>query len=213
MSATSERTDVDHLVEQLLALSRNAHQHVDLDDPADYWYRLGQRNAYAHAVGLTLSRGVDDAAFAVADRITNALGDGNHELSSLTLAASGRSAEDSSPAKLTWTGPKAFNAAYGHLPGIDRDFGMRWGERHEQRISLRRTADAVDGLLYAYDPTWDEYAVIATSAPAAAVEATFTQAVQVDTHMTVVGFAEIFTQQLLLKLPGPDRTPDRGVEL
>ena len=54
MSATSEGTNQNRAVGQLLALSRNAHQHVDLDDPADYWYRLGQRNAYAHAVGLTL---------------------------------------------------------------------------------------------------------------------------------------------------------------
>ena len=213
MSATSEHTDHDHLVEQLLALSRNAHQHVDLDDPADYWYRLGQRNAYAHAVGLSLGNGVDDIAFAVADRITSALGEGEHELGALTMAASGRAPNDPRPATLTWTGPQAFKAAYGHLPGIDRDYGMRWGERHEQRISLRRTADANDGLLYAYDPTWDEYALISTHAPADAVEATFAQAVQVDVHMTVPQFAEIFASQQLLRIGSMQRHPSRGVEL
>ena len=97
MSATSEGTDQNRAVEQLIALSRNAHQGVDLDDPADYWYRLGQRNAYAHAVGLTLSNGVDDVAFTVADRITGALSDGVHELSALTMAASGRAPGDPTP--------------------------------------------------------------------------------------------------------------------
>ena len=213
MSATSEATDQNRAVEQLIALSRNAHQNVDLDDPADHWYRLGQRNAYAHAVGLTLSNGVDDVAFTVADRITGALGDGVHELSALTMAASGRAPGDPAPTSLTWTGPQAFKAAYGHLPGIDRDYGMRWGERREQRISLRRTADANGGLLYAYDPTWDEYAVISTHAPADAVETTFTKALQVDVHMTVPQFAELFASQLLERSSAMHRHPARGIEL
>ena len=213
MSATSEARDQNRVVEQLIALSRNAHQHVDLDDPADYWYRLGQRNAYAHAVGLTLSNGVDDVAFTVADRITGALGDGVDELSALTMAASGRAPGDPPPTSLTWTGPQAFNAAFGHLPGIDRDYGMRWGERHEQRISLRRTADTNEGLLYAYDPTWDEYAVISTHAPADAVESSFTRALQVDVHMAVPQFAEIFAGQLLERSSAMQRHPAQGVEL
>ena len=213
MSATSEGTDQNRAVEQLIALSRNAHQGVDLDDPADYWYRLGQRNAYAHAVGLTLSNGVDDVAFTVADRITGALSDGVHELSALTMAASGRAPGDPTPNSLTWTGPQAFKTAYGHLPGIDRDYGMRWGERREQRISLRRTAAASEGLLYAYDPTWDEYAVISTHAPADVVESTFAKAVEVDVHMTVPQFAELFAGQLLARSSAMQRHPSRGVEL
>jgi hypothetical protein len=213
MSAIWAHTDQDHVVEQLLALSRNAHQHVDLDDPADYWYRLGQRNAYAHAVGLTLGNGVDDVAFTVADRITNALGEGVHELSALTMAATGRAPSDPVPTALAWTGPQAFKAAYGHLPGIDREYGMRWGERHEQRISLRRTANANEGLLYAYDPTWDEYAVISTHAPADAVEAAFAQAVDVDVHMTVPQFAEIYASQLLLRIGSMQRHPSHGLQL
>ena len=51
-----DRHTVDPFVTKLIALSRNAHTNVDLDDPADYWYRLGQRNAYAYAVGLALAR-------------------------------------------------------------------------------------------------------------------------------------------------------------
>ena len=213
MSAISEQTDRDRLVERLIALSRNAHQNIDLDDPADYWYRLGQRNAYAHALGLTLAQGVDDVAFAVADRVTTALGDGVHDLADLTLTASGRAHSDPAPASLTWVGLQAFTAAYGHLPGVDREYGARWGERHEQRITLRRTANAHEGLLYAYDPTWDEYAVISTRAPADAVEAAFAQAVQVDVHMSVPQFAELYASQVLVRIGSMQRHPSRGVEL
>lgn len=213
MSAISEQTDRDRLVERLIALSRNAHQNVDLDDPADYWYRLGQRNAYAHALGLTLAQGVDDVAFAVADRVTTALGDGVHDLAALTLTASGRAPSDPAPASLTWVGPQAFTAAYGHLHGVDREYGARWGERHEQRITLRRTATTNEGLLYAYDPTWDEYAVISTRAPADAVEAAFAQAVQVDVHMSVPQFAELYASQVLVRIGSMQRHPSRGVEL
>lgn len=186
---------------------------VDLDDPADYWYRLGQRNAYAHAVGLTLGRAVDDVAFAVADRVTTALGNGVHDLGDLTLTASGRAPSDPAPTSLAWVGPQAFKKGYGHLPGIDRDYGMRWGERHEQRITLRRTANTNEGLLYAYDPTWDEYAVISTRAPVDAVEAAFTQAVQVDVHMTVPRFAEIYARQVMVRIGSMEPHPSRGVEL
>ena len=213
MSAISEQTDPDRLVERLIALSRNAHQNVDLDDPADYWYRLGQRNAYAHALGRTLAQGVDDVAFAVADRVTTALGDGVHDLADLMLTASGRAPSDPAPASLTWVGPQAFTAGYGHLPGVDREYGARWGERHEQRITLRRAANAHEGLLYAYDPTWDEYAVISTRAPADAVEAAFAQAVQVDVHMSVPQFAELYASQVLVRIGSMQRHPSRGVEL
>ena len=118
----------------------------------------------------------------------------------------------SPPREPDWVGPKAFNARYGAV-GVDHHFGMRWGERREQRISLRRHPGATQGLLYAYDPTWDEYAVISTHAPADAVEATFTKALQVDVHMTVPQFAEIFASQLLERSSSMHRHPARGVEL
>ena len=72
----SERHADTELHVKLAALSRNAHVNVDLDDPADYWYRLGQRNAYAHALGLALGQGVDQLAFEISDRITGALAGG-----------------------------------------------------------------------------------------------------------------------------------------
>jgi hypothetical protein len=69
-------------------------------------------------------------------------------------------------AALEWMDPRAFKAQYGVQPGVDRDFGMRCGPRQDQRVSHRRhTLDSPTGLLYAYDLTWDEYAVLAPDIP------------------------------------------------
>jgi hypothetical protein len=94
------------------------------------------------------------------------------------------------PQEPEWIGPRAFQAQHGSA-GVDHHFGMRWGERREQQISLRRQPGEQGGLLYAYDPTWDEYAVLARDVPAPAVEAAFTQALDVDIHMAVLAFAEL----------------------
>ena len=75
---------------KLIALSRNAHQNVDADDPVDYWYRLGQRNAYAHAAGMVIARGADSPAFTIADTITNALSQGSSDIADLSRAAHSR---------------------------------------------------------------------------------------------------------------------------
>lgn len=104
-----------------------------------------------------------------------------------------------------WVGPQAFAARYGR-DGVDHDFGMRWGERREQRISLRRHPDADRGLLYAYDPTWDEYALLAQDVPQAAVEAAFTQALDIDTHMHVLAFAELVRCHQILGTSAPTRS-------
>lgn len=201
----TDRQTVDFFVTKLIALSRNAHANVDLDDPADYWYRLGQRNAYAYAAGLVLTRGAQ-AAFEVSDRITRQLSDGQTELGALEQAA-GASAGQSTASTLEWIGSQAFKAKFGDVPGVDRDFGMRWGERGDRRISLRRTPDATSGLLYAYDPLWDEYAVMGRDVPTAAVEEAFAQAVQVDVHMDVTAFNEIVRSHLILDTGLPNRAP------
>ena len=68
---------------------------------------------------------------------------------------------------------------------------MRWGAAGDQRISLRHPPGADRGLLYAYDPTWDEYAVLSRAASVQAVQAAFTQAVATDPHMAVTDFAAL----------------------
>jgi hypothetical protein len=205
-----ERHGIDPTATKLIALSRNAHVNVDTSDPADYWYRLGQRNAYAHSAGLALARGADERAFEISDRITTSLDDGRAQLETLERLALGESAPSTTPATPMWIGPNAFAAMCGDIPGIDRDFGMRWGDRGDQRISLRRTPDADTGLLYAHDPLWDEYAVLGANVPAKAVEAAFAQAMQVDVHMDVGAFNEIVRSHMLLGPALPAHAPRAG---
>jgi len=188
----------DPAAERLLALARNAHRNVDHRDDVDYWYRLGQRNAYAHAAGILIGRGVDSTAFAISERLTAALEEGVTDLTRLRTTALGAPTPGSLHQSPTWLGPVAFRAQYGsdgvhrstHL-GNDHDYGMRWGAAGDQRISLRHPPGADSGLLYAYDPTWDEYAVLSGAASVQAVEAAFTQAVATDPHMAVTDFAAL----------------------
>jgi hypothetical protein len=99
--------------------------------------------------------------------------------------------------KLEWMGPRAFKAQYGAQPGVDRDIGMGWGSRRNQRVSHRRAAlDALTGLLHAYDLTWDEYAVLAADVPATAVEAVNKNAVVSDIHMSPEAFAGLLADHL-----------------
>jgi len=185
----------DRLAERLVALSRNAHRGVDRDDEIDYWYRLGQRNAYAHAAGVVIARGVDSGAFSVAERLTGALADGVAELAALrsvVLESAHRSTDVE--AGLTWMGPATFHAQFHGAPGIDHDFGMRWGANGDQRLSLRVPVGGDRGLLYAHDPTWDEYAVLCREASTASVEGAFARAVQSDIHMSAASFAALVAQ-------------------
>jgi len=185
----------DPLAERLVALSRNAHRGVDRHDEIDYWYRLGQRNAYAHAAGVVIARGVDSGAFSVAERLTGALADGVAELAelrSVVLDFGHRSADVE--AGLTWMGPATFHAQFHDAPGIDHDFGMRWGANGDQRLSLRVPVGDDRGTLYAYDPTWDEYAVLCREASTASVEGAFARAVQSDIHMSAASFAALVAQ-------------------
>ena len=88
-------------------------------------------------------------------------------------------------------GPVAFARAYGAVPGIDHDFGARWGSNDDQRVSLRVDFDDEAGLLYVYDPTWDEYAVIVTDVPLAAVQDAFARALHLGEHVAVEDFVAL----------------------
>jgi hypothetical protein len=189
-AATPDSTVVD----QLLALARNASRNVEESDPIDYWYRLGQRNAYAHATGQLLAVELGQDPFAVAERITTALDAGASNIRQLSSAAHGYSLTANTPSRppVAWIGPKAFETQHGNIRGIDRDYGMRWGERSNQRISLRLDGDeATHGLLYAYDPIWQEYAVLSTTAQRAAVDRAFAHALDTNIHMSVEDFTEL----------------------
>ncbi len=181
----------DPAAERMIALARIAHRSVDQRDDIDYWYRLGQRNAYAHAAGIVIARGVDSTAFAISDRLRAALEDRVADLGPLRCTALGGVSTSDIAQSPAWLGSMAFAAQFGSLPGVDHDYGMRWGPAGEQRISLRHPVTGDRGLLYAYDPTWDEYAVLSQDATAAAVRSAFTQAVGTNIHMSVTDFASL----------------------
>lgn len=93
---------------------------------------------------------------------------------------------DSDPEpSLEWKGPFAFARAHGTVPSIDHDFGSSWGSNGDQRVSLRLEVGANTGLLYVYDPTWDEYAVIGSDVPLDAVENVFARSPQLGEHPSV----------------------------
>jgi hypothetical protein len=114
------------------------------------------------------------------------------------------------PLRLEWMGPRAFESRYDVQPGVDRDFWMWWGPRHDQRICHHRaTADSPTDLVYVHDVTWDEYAVMATDVPAAAIAAILNGAKATDTHLTAEAFAGRLADHL--SAPTPDSEPTSEV--
>jgi len=195
VNADTDSLHWDPFGERLVALCRNAHLGVDRQDEIDYWYRLGQRDAYAYAAGVVIARGVDSEAFSVAERLTGALTQGVADLAALrsvVLEPTHRTA--GVEARLAWMGPAAFHAQFPPA-GLDHDFGMRWGANGDQRLSLRLPTGRDHGLLFAYDPTWDEYAVLSRDASTAAVEGAFARALQSDIHMPPASFAALVAQE------------------
>lgn len=206
----------DGVVDQLMALARNASLNVEEHDPIDYWYRLGQRNAYAHATAQLLAPELGHDPFTIAERITTALDAGTTDLRELRDAAFDARAVTTPPKpSIEWVGPKAFDALHRTITGVDRDYGMRWGPRSNQRISLRLDGDAAThGLLYAYDPTWQEYAVLSTSASRAAVDRAFAHAADTDIHMPIETFAQLVgSYGAALETAGRTPTPVAEVQL
>jgi hypothetical protein len=112
------------------------------------------------------------------------------------------------PAGFTWIGPKAFERIAFHYKGIDDDLGMLWGPRHDVRISLRAPSDARTGLLYAFDPTWDEYTVLDGNARTEHAVATFQLATEIDPHMDPARFLQIYQHLRTLEPATPARQPD-----
>ena len=208
-SSGVHRLQADPAAERVIALARNAHRTIDQRDEIDYWFRLGQRNAYAHAAGIVIARGVDSAAFAVAECLTAALEEGVTDLAALQSTAFGEASAAGAAHRRTWLEPMAFKSQFGTRPGIDHDYGMRWGTAGEQRISLRHPVAGDRGLLYAYDPTWDEYTILAGDADVSAVRAAFAQAIGTNIHMSVSDFAALVAQHettltLQLQRRGPE---------
>ena len=187
-------TEQAALLRDLLELARDAHDHVDLEDPADYWYRLGQRNANLHAAALTACRGDDRSVIAVTDRLTEALsrtGQTVEDLISVATAAVPAEHDRNTLVALEWVGPKAFHAAHGDPTTIDIPYGSTWGDRRDTSLTFRRRPGEHSGLLFARDSTWDEYAVLAADVPELDVEAACTVAYRTAEPVTVEHFAAL----------------------
>jgi len=105
--------------------------------------------------------------------------------------------------RLKWMGPHAFEARYGTQPWFERDHGMWWGPRQNQRVFHRcAIQESPTGLFYAYDLTWDEYAVLATDVCVAVIEAILSRALASDRHISAEELAGLTADHL----PAP--TPD-----
>lgn len=184
------------LLDELLWLAHDAQDHLPLDPLGDRGYTLGQRNTYARAAAIVAARESHEDPALIADRIVHALADGTTDLPSIRDTALTGLARPTGHPALEWLGPKAFDARYGDIPGIDHDYGMRWGATGNQRISCRRRTGATEGMLYAYDPTWDEYALIARHVPVNVVSSAFVEALRRDEHLPLEDFARLIRDGL-----------------
>lgn len=109
-----------------------------------------------------------------------------------------------------WMGRHAFTARYAVQPVIDPILGTRWGPRHDQSVLHHlATVKSPTGLVYAYDLTWDEYAVLATDVPRAAIEAALGRALASDAALTLEVFAGLLTESL----PAPSLAAEACTEL
>ena len=123
---------------------------------------------------------------------------------------------DVSLRRLDWMGRHAFTARNAVQPVVDPILGMRWGPRHDQSVLHHlSTVDSPMGLVYAYDLTWDEYAVLATDVPRAAVEAALGRALASEARLTVEAFAGLLTDSLTAPTLAAETSAERatGVEL
>ena len=108
-------------------------------------------------------------------------------------------------AALEWRGPEAFARAHGAACGVDHHFGTSWGANRDQQVCLRVQSGANAGLLYVYDPTWDEYAVVDPDIPLAAVQEAVERARQCGKHLAVEDFMALLPQAPTVHpTPGPE---------
>jgi hypothetical protein len=106
---------------------------------------------------------------------------------------------------LEWMGPVAFARAYGAVPGIEHGFGTCWGSNCDQRVSIRVGLGGGAGLLYLHDPTWDEYAVLDSDIPLAAVEDACAHFPQLGEHPSVEDLVALLPHKPVSRpSPGPE---------
>jgi hypothetical protein len=118
--------------------------------------------------------------------------------------------------RLEWMGPHAFEARYGTQPRLERDFGMWWGPRQNQRAFHRcAIQESPTGPFYTYDLTWDECAVLATDVRGAVIEAVRSRALASDRHLSAEELAGLTADHLPAPTPDGKSTTElaAGIEL
>ena len=178
-------------------------EHREVSD--ERLYQRGARHAYAAALAhATTPEPINSAAvYDTTCLIIAALDAGTRDPRELLRVALNTPAP-STESRLTWIGLTAFERRHAGR-GVDEDLGMRWGRRGDIRISLRRRFAALDsGVLYAYDPLWDEYAVLADPIRGADATAAFHRALSVDPRMEPDDFAHLLPTSA-------DRTRELGM--
>ena len=178
----------------LLNSATNTHQQLDPTAPAP-GYLHGRRDAclqaFAQAVATPAGELWPDHL--VTERIETQLhamlDQGVVDTQLLEVAALLIAEHPAPPSRrLTWVGPLAFQRATAAQRGIDMDLGFDWGDGRDTRISCRREPDATRGLLYAYNRTWDEYAVLSDSISVQHVETVYKATVLGDGHPSLDAF-------------------------
>jgi len=123
---------------------------------------------------------------------------------------------DVSLRRLDWMGRRAFTARYAVKPGVDPILSTRRGPRHDQSASHHlATLDSPAGLVYAFDLTWDDYAVFAIDVPTTAAESALGRALTSDAHLTLEAFAGLLAGILSAPTLAAQTSTewDTGVEL
>jgi len=124
MESTPHGLGTDDLTVRLVAVALSAHRCLDGTDPVDYWYRLGQRNAYTQAVGFLLAGGDTGQAWAVAGRVKQGLTDGVTGVAELASAAWAATTGELRSTRFEWLGPAAFQRQAGNeAAGRDHEVG------------------------------------------------------------------------------------------
>ena len=188
-------TDPDHTTEsskhedlEALALRMAINNHASIERESDSPYLEGRRNAFL-LMAVAMETQEEPVLSHTVTQLRHALDGGvteGEELRDVITRSTGRSLTPTPT--LEWVGPRAFSARHGDQ-GLDEDFGMRWGAKHDVRISFKRHAGAIEGLLYAYDKTWDTYAVIAVTTSRTVVQQTYRRALATNPDMTAEDFA------------------------
>ncbi|HRW18617.1 MAG TPA: hypothetical protein P5181_07200 [Dermatophilaceae bacterium] len=172
----------------------------------------GQRDSLIHAYGLSLAaqhrtQPETTVTDRVRDRIIALLDRGVTDHQALaTVAALAAQGPTDRVGGLAWVGPLAFARNTAAQKGTDIDFGFTWGEHCDTRVSLRREIDATHGLLYAYNATWDEYAILAEDIAIDHVQVAYRRTIHAHPHLPLT---ELVTAILLTRPPQlqPRTTP------